>query len=153
MRCPWLDASGWQSCWPWAAMNGLKFGIFKNDIQFPEQQQKKKKKICLSTQNCDALERNIFVICENYMIRNENLGLKMEVSRATHTPRYLIIYAIHIPSEPPPPPLNLDIALMCDECGSKLKGKFPPNNNQDWVSRKQFYKPNSNIWSKFGQSI
>ena len=31
-----------------------------------------------------------------------------------------------------------------------LKGKFPQNNNVDWVSRKQFYKPNSKILSKFG---
>ena len=32
-----------------------------------------------------------------------------------------------------------------------LKGEASPNNNVDWVSRKQFYKPNSNLsLSRFG---
>ena len=35
--------------------------------------------------NGDALERNIFVIRENDMLRNGNLGLKMGVSPAAHT--------------------------------------------------------------------
>ena len=42
-------------------------------------------KICRSTKIGDALERNSFVICENDMLRNGNLGLKMGVSRAAHT--------------------------------------------------------------------
>ena len=31
-----------------------------------------------------------------------------------------------------------------------LKGEVSPNNNVDWVSRKQFYKPNSKSFSRFG---
>ena len=31
-----------------------------------------------------------------------------------------------------------------------VKGEISPNNNVDSVSRKQFYKPNSKILSKFG---
>ena len=42
-------------------------------------------KICLATKNGDAPERNIFVICEKDMFRSGNLGLKMGVSRTTHT--------------------------------------------------------------------
>ena len=34
-----------------------------------------------------------------------------------------------------------------------LKGDVSPNNNVDWVSRKQFYKPNSKSVSRFGSSI
>ena len=33
---------------------------------------------------------------------------------------------------------------------SQFKGEVSPNNNVDWVSRKQFYKPNSNGLSRFG---
>ena len=29
------------------------------------------------------------------------------------------------------------------------KGEVSPNNNMDWVSRKQFYKPNSKVWADF----
>ena len=31
-----------------------------------------------------------------------------------------------------------------------IKGDVSPNNNVDWVSRKQFYKPNSKSLSRFG---
>ena len=31
-----------------------------------------------------------------------------------------------------------------------IKGEVSPNNKVDWVSRKQFKKPNSKILSKFG---
>ena len=31
-----------------------------------------------------------------------------------------------------------------------FKGEVSPNNNVDWVSRKQFYKPNSKSLSRFG---
>ena len=31
-----------------------------------------------------------------------------------------------------------------------IKGEVSPNNNVDWVSRKQFYKPNSKSLSRFG---
>ena len=31
-----------------------------------------------------------------------------------------------------------------------LKGEVSPNNNVDWVSRKQFYKPKSKSLSSFG---
>ena len=31
-----------------------------------------------------------------------------------------------------------------------LKGEVSPNNNVVWVSRKQFYKPNSKSLSRFG---
>ena len=73
-----MDASGWHSGWPWAAMNGFQGlsrtkRIFEND----NLRNDKKFKICFSTKNSDALERNIFVICENDMLRNGNLGLKM----------------------------------------------------------------------------
>ena len=36
--------------------------------------------------------------------------------------------------------------LACDT----LKGEVSPNNNVDWVSRKQFYKPNSKSLNRFG---
>ena len=31
-----------------------------------------------------------------------------------------------------------------------IKGEVSPNNNVDWVSREQFYKPNSKSVSRFG---
>ena len=31
-----------------------------------------------------------------------------------------------------------------------IKGEVSPNNNVDWVSREQFYKPNSKSLSRFG---
>ena len=43
--------------------------------------------------------------------------------------------------------------LASQQLGNNLvmsKGEVSPNNNVDWVSRKQFYKPNSKILSKFG---
>ena len=45
----------------------------------------KKCKICLATKNGDALEQKYFAICENDMLQNGNLGLKMGVSHAAHT--------------------------------------------------------------------
>ena len=39
---------------------------------------------------------------------------------------------------------------ICECQKSKIKGEVSPNNNVDWVSRKQFYKPNTTILSKFG---
>ena len=30
---------------------------------------------------------------------------------------------------------------------TKIKGEVSPNNNVDWVSRKQFHKPNSKVWA------
>ena len=33
---------------------------------------------------------------------------------------------------------------------TKLKGEVSPNNNVDWVSRKQFYRPNSKSLNRFG---
>ena len=33
---------------------------------------------------------------------------------------------------------------------TSIKGEVSPNNNVDWVSRKQFYKPNSKSLSRFG---
>ena len=58
-------------------------------------------------------------------------------------------------------PLNFMHSLLqigaytgdCEQMWSKtymyIKGEVSPNNNVDWVSRKQFYKPNSKIVSKF----
>ena len=43
------------------------------------------------------LRTGFLVICENYMLRNGNLGLKVEVSRAAHT-QYADIWKY-----PPPP--------------------------------------------------
>ena len=38
----------------------------------------------------------------------------------------------------------------CNVIGVEIKGEVSPNNNVDWVSRKQFYKPNSKSLSRFG---
>ena len=41
-----------------------------------------------------------------------------------------------------------------DSIFAKLfKGEVSPNNNVNWVSRKQFQKPNNKILSKFGKSV
>ena len=78
---PMMDTSGWHSGWLRAAMNGLNGKKFEN----VGLRNGKIFKICLATKNGDALDRNIFVICENDMLRNRNLGLKMGVSRTAHT--------------------------------------------------------------------
>ena len=63
----------------------------------------------------------------------------------------LIVTICRVPSvnytcEPPALSLLLlfQLGYLC-----VLKGEVSPNNNVDWVSRKQFYKPNSKILSKF----
>ena len=48
-------------------------------------------------------DRISLIICENYMLRYENLGLKMGISRAAHT-RYAYIWKY-----PPPPPRGSEI--------------------------------------------
>ena len=85
------DASGWHGVLgpaanpafglsrPWEAMNGLKLKKFWKWWS-PERQNPPKnvKWWCSGT--------DFLVICENYMLRNGNSGLKMGVSRAAHTP-------------------------------------------------------------------
>ena len=41
-------------------------------------------------------------------------------------------------------PFILDLQIQ-----DQVKGEVSPNNNVYWVSRKQFYKPNSKILSRF----
>ena len=41
---------------------------------------------------------------------------------------------------------NLVSSILC----ITINGEVPPNNNVDWMSRKQVYKPNSKILSRFG---
>ena len=40
--------------------------------------------------------------------------------------------------------------LMLSAYLQSVKGEVSPNNNVDWVRRKQFYKPNSKSLSRFG---
>ena len=72
-------------------MNGLKLKKFWKWWSPERQNPQKKKKVkwwCSGT--------DFWVICENYMLRNGNSGLKMGASRAAHT-QYAYKY-------PPPPP-------------------------------------------------
>ena len=87
----------WLAEWLWVAMNCLNGK--KCWKRWSPERQNRRSKICLSAENGVALKRNIFVICENYMHRNENLGLKMAmgVSRTAHN---LIMQ--YIQSAPPP---------------------------------------------------
>ena len=77
MHCPWMDV--------WLAAGGDKQHERKEILRTMVPGTAKKCKICLATKNGDVLEQNIFVICENDMLWNRNLGLKMGVSSAAHT--------------------------------------------------------------------
>ena len=51
---------------------------------------------------------------------------------------------VMITDQSPSPRHNLAATLWY------IKGEVSPDNNVDWVSRKQFYKPNSKSLSRFG---
>ena len=76
----------------WLAVNGMNGKTFWKQWSLG-----KKCKICLATKNGDALERNIFVICENDMLQNRKLG-----SLQRHIPT--VIYNTYEVRPPPPPP-------------------------------------------------
>ena len=79
-------------CRPWEAMKGLKLKKFWK-LWSPERQNPPKNVKCM----CSGT--GFLVICENYMLRNGNSGLKMGVSRAAHT-QY---------GSTPPPPINIPV--------------------------------------------
>ena len=67
----------WLALWP-AAVDDERLErkeSLKTMVSDPERPKK----------TCDALERNIFVISENYMLQKGNLGLNTGISRVAHT--------------------------------------------------------------------
>ena len=101
MRCPWMEV--WLALW--LAAGGDEWLEWKEILKTMGEKNSKKCKICLPTKNSDALERNIFVFCENYMLRNGNLGLKMGVSPCD---------AVHTKCPPPPPPVHPKFTFICN---------------------------------------
>ena len=81
-------------------------------------------------------------------------GLKLEIFKYVHSP----IESAHSPfgtqREEECSGVNaVPLVFVLQTCSSRMfvfKGKVSPNNNVDWVSRKQFYKPNSKSLSRFG---
>ena len=93
MRCPWMDV--WLALW--LAAGGDERLETERNFENDGLRNGKNYKICLATKHSDALERKIFSICENDMLRSGNLGFENGgLSRGT--------YLICIRSAHPPPP-------------------------------------------------
>ena len=87
MRCPWMDAPGWPLTPGSAQKLRVRAGCSKPAVGGDDRLERKemlkmvsgtakKIEICLATKNGDAPEPDIFVTCENDMLRSGNVWLK-----------------------------------------------------------------------------
>ena len=76
---------------------------------------------------------DFLVICENYMLRNGNLGLKMGVSRAVHS-------NMHAYGSTPPPPVNpLSLTVLSLPLFLHLSSSFFPSLSLSLISTFQHF--------------